>query len=266
MSRPHRNPSSDGVAGFWHPTGGAARPPHAAAHDLDVLRRVRSHQQHQPAHHPHQAQVQHPRTHSRRSCRAALPSKPAGQRCCASSGTVQESPIGVSNSFTLCADLGWLQLLGQVHGIRAVSPLIGGRGGDVLGNSELQRLTGELLARLDAREFEAITGIMEDEVQGVDEISRGWLRGHSAAEEYFQTALANVSNIKSSLSDVSVVETGDVGIVTGLLSQSYTHEGQSASIEAPRRSCFCVAVRTGRSCSSTPSRSRRPADRPARRH
>ena len=59
-------------------------------HDLDVLRRVRSGQQRQPAQHPHQAQVQHPRSHGQRSCRAALPSKPAGQRCCASSGTVQD--------------------------------------------------------------------------------------------------------------------------------------------------------------------------------
>ncbi len=42
----------------------------------------------QSAQHPHQAQVQHPRSHSRRSCRAAPPSKPAGQRCCASSDTV----------------------------------------------------------------------------------------------------------------------------------------------------------------------------------
>src|SRR5439155_18838651 len=38
---------------------------------------------------PHQAHDQDPRRHSRRSCRAALPSKPAGQRSSASSGTIQ---------------------------------------------------------------------------------------------------------------------------------------------------------------------------------
>ena len=104
--------------------------------------------------------------------------------------------------------------------------------------SELEQLTRELLARLDARDFSAISAMMADDVQGVDEISRGWLRGRSAAEEYFRTALANVFDIHSSLSDVSVVETGDVGIVTAVLSQSYTHEGRSVSIAAPTSVVF----------------------------
>jgi ketosteroid isomerase-like protein len=77
-----------------------------------------------------------------------------------------------------------------------------------------------------------------DDVQGVDEISRGWLRGKPAMESYLKSLGEQVSNIHSSLSDIRTVEMGDVGIATLVLDQQYDMGDQHASIRAPTSLVF----------------------------
>ena len=104
--------------------------------------------------------------------------------------------------------------------------------------NELESNARELFAALDQRDFGRIVRMSTDDVQGVDEISRGWLRGRSAMESYLKSLGEQVSNIHSSLSDIKTVEIGDVGIATFVLDQQYDMGDQHASIRAPTSLVF----------------------------
>jgi len=99
--------------------------------------------------------------------------------------------------------------------------------------STLESIARELFNALDRKDFDRITRLATDDVQGVDEISRGWLRGRAEMEAYFTSLGDQVSNIRSTLSDLHTVEIGDVGIVTLVLDQEYDAGGQRTSIHAP---------------------------------
>ena len=99
--------------------------------------------------------------------------------------------------------------------------------------SPLESLARELIDALDRKDFDRIVRLATDDVQAVDEISRRWLRGRAALEAYFTSAAEQVSNIRSTLSDLHAVEVGDVGILTMVLDQDYDMGGQRTSIHAP---------------------------------
>ena len=100
-------------------------------------------------------------------------------------------------------------------------------------SSELESTARELFDALDRKDFDRIVGLATDDVQGVDEISRGWMRGRAAMDAYFKSMAEQISNIGSTLSDLNAVELGDVGIVTLVLDQEYDMGGQRTSIHAP---------------------------------
>ena len=99
--------------------------------------------------------------------------------------------------------------------------------------STLESMAQELFDALDRKDFDRIVRMATDDVQGIDEISRGWLRGRAAMEAYFTSMAEQISNIRSTLSDLNAVELGDVGIVTLVLDQEYDMGGQRTSIHAP---------------------------------
>jgi ketosteroid isomerase-like protein len=100
-------------------------------------------------------------------------------------------------------------------------------------SSDLESMARDLFDALDRKEFDRIVGMSADDVQGVDEISRGWLRGRAAMETYLRSLGEQVSNVRSTLSEIHTTELGDVGIVTLVLVQEYDMAGQHASIHAP---------------------------------
>ncbi len=99
--------------------------------------------------------------------------------------------------------------------------------------STLESMARELFDALDHKDFERLVRLATDEVQGIDEISRGWLRGRAAMEAYLTALGEQVSNIRSTLSAIHTVEVGEVGILTLLLDQEYDMGGQRTSIHAP---------------------------------
>lgn len=100
-------------------------------------------------------------------------------------------------------------------------------------SSTLESIAHELFDALDRKDFDRIARATTDDVQGIDELSRGWMRGRAEMEAYFANLGDQVSNIHSTLSDIHAVEFGDVGIVTLVLDQEYDAGGQHASIHAP---------------------------------
>ena len=104
--------------------------------------------------------------------------------------------------------------------------------------SELESGARELFDALDRKDFDRLVRMTTDDAQSVDEISRGWLRGRAAMEAYLKSLGEQVSNIRSTLSDVNAVEVGDFGIVTLVLDQEYDMGGQHTSIRAPTSLVF----------------------------
>lgn len=72
-----------------------------------------------------------------------------------------------------------------------------------------------------------------DDVQGIDEISRRWMRGSGEMKKYLEQLVGLVSDVSSDLVDVRETINGDVGVLTCMLEQSYTLEGNTMSITAP---------------------------------
>lgn len=86
----------------------------------------------------------------------------------------------------------------------------------------------------DHQDIEGIRRKFADDVQGVDEISRAWLRGVSAIDSYFsQLESMDVSDIHSTVTDIDVRHWDDVALVTCMADQTYRVAGEPTAITAP---------------------------------
>lgn len=92
----------------------------------------------------------------------------------------------------------------------------------------------KLFDRFDRQEFDQLQEMFADDVQGVDEISRKWLRGKAATDGYFTTlAEAGVADIRSKVGDFDTRQWDDIALVTCTAEQSYTMGGDEVTIHAP---------------------------------
>ncbi len=98
---------------------------------------------------------------------------------------------------------------------------------------ELEKTVREFMRLLDTKDFDAMGRKTTDDVQGVDELTRSWMRGRQALQEYFKRFGPQVSDIHSQLSDLREAAWGDVGLVTCWLEQDYTYEGKKQHVSAP---------------------------------
>ena len=105
-------------------------------------------------------------------------------------------------------------------------------------NTELEDEVRRLFDDCDRLDFDAVATRMADDVQGVDELSRRWMRGKADLTTYFEQVGPQLSDPKSSLGDLKAVSWGDAGVVTCWLEQSYTFEGRTATISAPTTFVF----------------------------
>jgi ketosteroid isomerase-like protein len=104
--------------------------------------------------------------------------------------------------------------------------------------TSLEQMVCQLLERLDAMDLDAVGAMVDDDVQGVDEIARRWMRGREAIEGYFSQLKETVSDVRSRMSDVHEAAWGDAGLVTFVLDQTYTLDGQQQTISAPTSIVF----------------------------
>jgi ketosteroid isomerase-like protein len=105
-------------------------------------------------------------------------------------------------------------------------------------SQELEDEVRRLFDNFDRLDFDAVAATLATDVQGVDELSRRWMRGKGELTSYFEQMRPLLSNIKSSLSDVRAVTWGDAGVVTCWLEQTYNLEGRTESISAPTTFVF----------------------------
>jgi uncharacterized protein (TIGR02246 family) len=98
---------------------------------------------------------------------------------------------------------------------------------------EAQQVIRQVLAGIDAGDARQIMEGYAEDAMGVDEVSRGWLRGRDQIAAYTTSLLADVSSCTSDLSEVHETVIGDVAVVTGILRQDYSLRGEPQSVRMP---------------------------------
>src|SRR5881227_668661 len=104
--------------------------------------------------------------------------------------------------------------------------------------TSLERQAHRLFELIDAMDVPGMTAMMTEDVQGVDEVSRGWLRGHAAVEDYFERMRDQIQALHSELREVTASRWADAGIVTCVLEQTYMLAGRHQRITAPTSLTF----------------------------
>jgi ketosteroid isomerase-like protein len=104
--------------------------------------------------------------------------------------------------------------------------------------NELEGVTREMFGALDRKDPEAVIRLGAAEMQGVDEISRKWLRGIDEVGGYIRQLMGLVDGVHSTVTDVHETVWGDSGVVTCWLEQEYTLEGAPQHISAPTTLLF----------------------------
>jgi len=90
-----------------------------------------------------------------------------------------------------------------------------------------------LMKAFDAMDAETISALSTDDAQGVDEISRAWMRGRDAMNDYLGSLKGMVSDIHSEITDIRESITGDIGTLTCWLEQDYQAQGKAVHVSAP---------------------------------
>ena len=91
---------------------------------------------------------------------------------------------------------------------------------------------------LDDLDSEGVVKYFSDDVEQVDELAKKWLRGKAICVAAIEGMMTSVSDIKSEVSDLNLISSSEMAIVTCTLNQSYTFEGKSISIVAPTTIAF----------------------------
>lgn len=98
---------------------------------------------------------------------------------------------------------------------------------------ELESVAMGFVAALDAMDLDRMMESTLDDAQGIDEISRRWIRGREELDGYLRGLMGAVSNVRTELRDVEERMWGDTGMVTCWLEQDYELEGNSQHVSAP---------------------------------
>src|SRR5207245_9742937 len=102
----------------------------------------------------------------------------------------------------------------------------------------LDKATRQLFEALDRKDAEALNQSLTQDVQGVDEISRRWMRGADALGTYFRQTMTMVQDIHSTVNDVHETVHGEIGVVTCWLEQDYLLGGKQTHVSAPTTVAF----------------------------
>ena len=119
-----------------------------------------------------------------------------------------------------------------------LAALSGSKGRKALMSGQLEQVVTDFLAALDSLDVDAMLQWLTDDAQGVDEISRRWIRGRADLSAYIGQLASSVSSVRTEAADVSESLLGDVGLVTCWLDQTYTLEGHEQSVSAPTTMVF----------------------------
>ena len=98
---------------------------------------------------------------------------------------------------------------------------------------ELEAVLRSMFEALDKGDPSKAKSSIAEEAQGIDEISRRWMRGTSEVSNYVDQMMGAVSDVHSEIHDPHETVWGDVGVLTCWLEQDYTMEGERTHVSAP---------------------------------
>jgi ketosteroid isomerase-like protein len=105
-------------------------------------------------------------------------------------------------------------------------------------SGELETVASEFVSALDSMDVDRMMEATAEDAQGVDEISRRWLRGRDEVDAYLRQLMGAVSGLRTELRDAHERIWGDSGVLTCWLDQDYTMEGNAQHVSAPTTIVF----------------------------
>jgi uncharacterized protein (TIGR02246 family) len=97
-----------------------------------------------------------------------------------------------------------------------------------------EAVVNALFGALDEVDVDTVDALFAADPQGVDELSGGWRRGRAALHEHLAAVkAAGMANLRSTVSDLRLVDWGDTALATLVVEQTYTIDGRSRHIHAP---------------------------------
>jgi ketosteroid isomerase-like protein len=93
--------------------------------------------------------------------------------------------------------------------------------------------TTEWFRLVDAKDESGLRAMLADDVQGVDEVTRGWVREPAAIEAYFHDLLPAISDMHSTVTDLEARSWGDVAVETSMVHQTAVVGGKPIELDAP---------------------------------
>lgn len=105
-------------------------------------------------------------------------------------------------------------------------------------SEDFKGIVMNLFKSLDQMDTPSIIEKFSDDIEQVDELTQKWSRGKAACAAAISGIVETVTDLKSDISDLNVISSSDMAIVTCTMKQSYTFEGKSISIVAPTTVAF----------------------------
>jgi ketosteroid isomerase-like protein len=102
----------------------------------------------------------------------------------------------------------------------------------------LQAVTEGLFDSLDRKDTDAIIRVFAKDAQGIDEISRRWMRGIDDFGAYIRQTMDVVEGIHTAITDIHETVRGDTGLMTCWIEQDYTLKGSKRHVSAPTTLAF----------------------------
>jgi ketosteroid isomerase-like protein len=100
-------------------------------------------------------------------------------------------------------------------------------------SGELERVAIEYVSALDSMDVDRMMEATAEDAEGVDEISRRWLRGRDELEAYLRQLVGAVSDVRTELRDAHERIWDGCGLLTCWLDQDYTIDGNPQHVSAP---------------------------------
>jgi ketosteroid isomerase-like protein len=101
----------------------------------------------------------------------------------------------------------------------------------------IEGVANDLIEAMDTRDLERMLAYTDDDTQGVDELSRRWIRG-SELEDHLRQIVGMVNDVHTTLRDVNERVWDDTGVLTCWLEQRYMIEQAEQQISAPTTMIF----------------------------
>jgi ketosteroid isomerase-like protein len=93
--------------------------------------------------------------------------------------------------------------------------------------------TTEWFRLVDAKDETGLRAMLANDAQGVDEVTRRWVRDPAAIERYFHDLLPAISDMHSTVTDLESRSWGDLTVETSMVHQTAVFGGKSVDLDAP---------------------------------